>query len=257
MILTFAFLMYDEAEAIWMILVCVVMLLGAWVCQRFASRSECHRLYIEYRSLSESLRVQYYLRYAGTAIEAANLLTWTQQEENAWIMDALCVLSAGNVPETRHDIRDCWVEDQRKYHQWAGKRSLHNLRGSETVVSTALACSIALYLAAVLFEFLCGGLMFRPVFPIRDVERYRTWLKIILGTISAVTLFISNYFGKQSLTRTCSDHGKMERFYAKMSDEIARWGQTEELLTVLAREELIENGNWCSYQRDNKPDMSL
>ena len=24
-----------------------------------------------------------------------------------------------------------------------------------------------------------------------------------------------------------------------------------------AREELIENGNWCSYQRDNRPDISL
>ena len=257
MILTFAFLMYDEAEAIWMILVCGIMLLGAWACQRYASRSECHRLYIEYRSLSESLRVQYYVRYAGTAIETASLLTWTQQKENAWIMDALCSLAAGKGPETGHDIRDCWVEDQRNYHQWAGKRSRHNLRGSEAVVRTALACSIALYLAAVLFEFLCGGLIFRPVFPIQNVEWYRTWLKIILGTISAVTLFISNYYGKQSLTRTCSDHEKMERFYAKMSSEIARWGQTEELLTVLAREELIENGNWCSYQRDNTPDMSL
>ena len=42
-----------------------------------------------------------------------------------------------------------------------------------------------------------------------------------------------------------------------MSAEIEKRGQTEALLTVLAREELTENGNWCSYQRDNKPDLSL
>ena len=34
-------------------------------------------------------------------------------------------------------------------------------------------------------------------------------------------------------------------------------GQTEELLITLAREELTENGNWISYQRDNKPDFSF
>ena len=72
-----------------------------------------------------------------------------------------------------------------------------------------------------------------------------------------MTLFIANYYGKLSLPRTVSDHRKMERFYEKMSDMLQQHGQTEELLTVLAREELIENGNWCSYQRDNTPDFSI
>ena len=90
-----------------------------------------------------------------------------------------------------------------------------------------------------------------------DVELWRTVLKILMGTISAVTLFVANFYGRLSLPRMLSDHQKMERFYAKMSAEIEKRGQTEALLTVLAREELIENGNWCSYQRDNKPDLSL
>ena len=42
-----------------------------------------------------------------------------------------------------------------------------------------------------------------------------------------------------------------------MSALLLQYGQTEELLTVLAREELTENGNWVSYQRDNKPDISI
>ena len=43
----------------------------------------------------------------------------------------------------------------------------------------------------------------------------------------------------------------------KIEAHLDRSGQTEEVLTVLAREELAENGNWCSYQRDNQPDISL
>ena len=89
------------------------------------------------------------------------------------------------------------------------------------------------------------------------MELCRTVLKIAVGTISAMTLFVANYYGKQSLPRTRSDHEKMARFYDKMAGRIERYGQSEELLGLLAREELTENGNWISYQRDNTPDISL
>ena len=72
-----------------------------------------------------------------------------------------------------------------------------------------------------------------------------------------MTLFVANYYGRLSLPRTYSDHQKMERFYAKMSSQLEKRGQTDKLLEVLAREELTENGNWCSYQRDNKPDIAI
>ena len=256
-LLTFAFLMYDEAQAVWMILVCGVMLLAAWGCRRYAVRSDCHRRYLEYRALAECLRVQTYLRYAGSGIEAAGLLSWTQQEETAWVLDALSALSIGKATETEHDIRTCWVEAQRDYHRRASLSARRRLSTSERTVRFALMLSVTLYLLAVGFELLCGGLLFRPAVPVADVECWRTVLKILLGTISAVTLFVANYYGRLSLPRTLSDHEKMERFYRKMSALLERHGQTEKVLTQLAREELTENGNWCSYQRDNKPDFSI
>ena len=255
--LTFAFLMYDEAQVHWMILVCGIMLLGAWSCQRFAARSDCHRRYIEYRALAECLRVQTYLRYAGSRIQVPELLSWTQQEETAWILDALCALEVAEPPKAARDIRVCWVEDQRDYHRKAGKSSRRSLGASERIVRSALLLSIGLYIAAVGFELLCGKLFSAPILHVADGELYRTILKILLGTISAVTLFIANYYGRLSLPRISEDHRKMERFYDKMAAQLQRQGQTEELLRMLAREELIENGNWCSYQRDNKPDLSL
>ncbi len=256
-LLTFAFLMYDEAQAFWMILVCGAMLLAAWSCRRYAVHSDCHRRYVEYRALAEYLRVQTYLRYAGSCSEASSLLSWTQQEETAWVLDALCTLTVGPPPEEKHDIRTCWVDAQQNYRRDAVKRAQKKISVSERTVQTALFFSVALYLAAVGFELLCGGLIFRPSFPVPDTELWRTILKILLGTISAVTLFVANYYGRLSLPRKHVDHQKMFRFYEKMSARLEQYGQTEELLTVLAREELIENGNWCSYQRDNKPDISF
>ena len=124
-------------------------------------------------------------------------------------------------------------------------------------MQTALGLSIVLYLAAVVYELLCGGLFFPSRLFVSDVEIYRTLLKLLLGSISAITLFISNYYGRLSLPRQLSDHRKMERFYRKMYEQLELHGQTDALLAVLAREELIENGNWHSYQRDNTPDISL
>ena len=256
-VLTFAFLMYDEAEAVWMILVCGATLLAAWGLRRFAVTSDCHRLYLDCRVLAEYLRVQSFLRYAGSRVEAAQLLSWTQREEAVWAMVALCALNVGREPENGRDIRACWVEAQRDYHGKAAKSSGLKLTASERTVRIALLVSVSLYVAAVGFELLCGGLIFRPALVVLNVEFWRTVLKILLGILSAVTLFVANYYGHLSLPRTMSDHRKMERFYESMSTRLEKRGQTEALLAELAREELIENGNWCSYQRDNTPDFNL
>ena len=191
-------------------------------------------------------------------MQASELLTWTQQEETAWIKDALCALSVGSHSGRPHDILECWVEDQRRYHAGAHNKAERSADTSGRVVGTALIVSVGLYVSALLFELLFGGeLGLRPVADVGNVETYRTWLKIVLGGISAVTLFVANYYGKLSLSRQLSDHDKMARFYGEVAEQIRRRGQTDEVLTVLAREELIENGNWCSYQRDNTPDFSL
>ena len=256
-ILTLAFLLYDEAQMIGMILVCGVMLAAAWGFQRYAVRTDCHRRYVEYRALAECLRVQTYLRYAGSGLETAELLTWTQREETAWITAALRALSVGSLPKEAHEIRMCWVEEQRDYHQKAGKQAKQRTTVSGRIVNTALVLSVALYCFALGYELLCGDLIFEPVIRMADVEVCRTVLKILLGTISASTLFTANYYGKLSLPRTLSDHEKMERFYGRISALLNQYGQTELLLKTLAREELIENGNWVSYQRDNKPEISF
>ena len=132
-----------------------------------------------------------------------------------------------------------------------------NVRRSERVVRVAFIASASLYVAALMFEGLFGGLTSSPLAALQNIEGYRTLLKVTLGTLSTATIFIANYYGKQSLSRKLSDHGKMGAFYARISEMLEEYGQSEALLERLAREELIENGNWLSYQRDNTPDISL
>ena len=255
-VITAAFLLYDEAELHWMILLCGIMLLAAWLVQRYGKRTVCHRRYLEYRMLAEGLRVQAFLRYAGSGISVADTLPWSEQTETGWVAAALNTVCIGAAPYGSHSIKEPWVMQQYGYHKRSVKKTERAFKGSDRIVRSALLLSILLYLAVVVFELIWGGLLpFCERIP--DAERFRTITKLLLGGISAATLFISNYYGRLSLSRVAADHRKMERFYAVILDRIDRYGETEELLALLAREELIENGNWFSYQQDNAADFSL
>jgi hypothetical protein len=60
-----------------------------------------------------------------------------------------------------------------------------------------------------------------------------------------------------SLERKKADHRKMEALFRTVGAQMEQFGQTEELMELLAREELTENSNWSSYQRDNAPELNI
>ncbi|MBQ8018210.1 MAG: hypothetical protein IJ258_08935 [Methanobrevibacter sp.] len=74
-----------------------------------------------------------------------------------------------------------------------------------------------------------------------DANVIRTILKIVVGTMSAITLFTSSYYGKMSLSNTIEDHKRMIALYTKAEENILENGESEELIPTLAREFLIEN----------------
>ena len=255
-VITVAFLLYDEAELHAMILLCGLMFLAAWLTQHLAKKSASHRRYLEYRTLAEVLRVQSFLLYAGSRTQVSSILPWSVQMETGWVAAALQALTVGAKPQAGGSIRECWVEDQRCYHEKALEKARHTRGGSDRIVRAAFTVSIVLYLATLVFELFWGGLLSSSG-PYARAETVRAIVKLLLGSASAATLFMANYFGKLSLSRSVSDHEKMAQFYLAVRAWLDREGQTEALLRSLAREELIENANWCSYQRDNGADFSL
>ena len=90
-----------------------------------------------------------------------------------------------------------------------------------------------------------------------EVDLVRTVIKILLGTMSAGTLFISSYYGKLSLTRQTSDHIIMANFYDRALEKLKKYGQTEDLLADIVRAELGENSNWYSYRIEDNPGFDL
>lgn len=256
-VLALSFLLYDEANVYWLLLVCGVMLVLMFACNAWAKHLKCHGRYLEYRVLAESLRVQIFLRHAGCAAEVAELMPWSQQDSTTWIRKALSTAVIGAVPAEQHDVREYWLLDQRDYHTRSQKKTADKLQKNDGIVRVALVLTMALYLGALGFEIFCGGLFSAPTLSPEKLEVWRRVLKIAVGTFTAATAFAANFYGKLSLNQKLCDHIRMEKFYNLMLARLERFGQTDEFLTAYAKEELTENGNWFAYQRDNKPDISL
>ena len=264
------FLLYDELDSN-LFLIFYGALLGVYVAVFFhVRRRGAHAGYLRWRMLTEALRVQFYLLASGSAENVGAFFTWTQRQESAWVKAALAALLIGPVPErTVPDdvLRDVWIDGQLVYHRAAGGRDAGSMRVNETVSLVMLFCSLALFLAVLVTEFCFAPSMeivcFRLTtpFPLLHGEAaitLRALFKILLGIVSGVTAFLSNYYGKLSFERKSLDHARMTALYAAAKARYADGSVPHErLFAELAREEIIENGNWVSYCRENTPSFNV
>ena len=249
-LITMAFLLYDEAELHGLILACTVMILFLFYIRKKADNLDCHRKYIEYRVLAETLRVQFFLSVAGVQKQVKDILPWFIRQGLPWIEDILKTLPEMKNHE-RNPIINFWILDQRTYHNGALEKAQNKKNRDNRTTRIVIVITIIAYIVTLIFELFIYAQNPGNV----DVNAVRAILKIVVGTMSAVTLFTNSYYGKLSLTYTIKDHKRMIALYDNAEREISKKGETEEILIELAREFLIENSTWYSYQTKNKPDL--
>ena len=275
-IITLLFLLYDEAELHLLIIGCIIIIVGVYQFYKLAERHDCHRKYIQYRVLAETLRLQYYLSKADVKHQVTDILPWFIKKGIPWINEILLELSNTKTGQKKLII-NCWIRDQLKYHQNALVRSTHKKERDNRITRIVLTVTIATYVIALIFE------VYMLTIPSGEITSYtlsysldnlqhwgimvgltptdmiRSILKIVIGTMSAATLFTGSYYGKMSLPNTIDDHRRMVMLYEKAEHDIVQneGVEDEELLIKLAREFLIENSTWYSYQSKNNPDLTI
>ena len=251
-LLTLAFLLYDEAEMHGLILACGAMVLCLFFIRHMANRLDCHRKYLEYRVLAECMRCQFFLTYAGISTPVSEILPWFIRKGIPWITEMLSALHTGAAAEKRA-VLDPWIRDQKRYHESALKRAEIKSRRDGRIAATVFVITIIAYLAALAYELF----IYRNADGRAHADLIRALLKILLGTMSAITLFTGSYYGKMSLSNEIDDHQRMIALYENAEEEIAQNGESDQLLLFLAREFLNENSTWYAYQSKNKPDITI
>ena len=251
-LITLSFLLYDAMDFYGLILACAVMILFLFIINQIATKFDCHRKYLEYRVLAESLRVQFFLSMASINLWVSDIFPWFIRKGIPWIEEVLLSLPQIQINE-KISILDCWIRDQKAYHEGALLKTESKKKRDEIFTKLAIAITVVTYIIAVLFEIFVYGTSYMG----SNEIIIRSTLKIFLGTMSAFTLFTGSYYGKLSLSNRIDDHKRMIALYEKAESDILQYGETDELLEFLAREFLIENSTWYAYQSKNKPDIVI
>lgn len=250
-VITIAFLLYDEAMLSMMLIVLGAVLLIMYLAFRYADKSSYHEKYIEYRVLAECVRVQEHLNKNNYEYEVADYLGWSECFDTLWIYKTMKTSQVIRNIDKKEDIKNDWLLEQYNYHKKAIIKTEKLLKRNSSIVKVSLIVSIVTYIYALLFEYVP---FFRFGF---DIELTRTFIKIIVGGFSAMSLFAANYYGKLSLDRVYEDHIKMASFFNKAIDYVDKNDVDDEFIKELINEELSENSNWYSYEKDNKIDLTI
>ncbi len=270
-LLVLLFLLYDEFESD-IFLLCYGLLIIIYL-QSFVmtQKSKVHIKYLQYRVLSETLRVQFYILATGSCKNIGTAFTWTQKQDSTWVKEAMSALLIGtqdipNIPD--EIIKKYWIDGQLEYHKKALKRDKRRHQTNENIAKGMLICSILLFVIVLTMEFLFDSTITKQIItnPLPgfflhhngQVITLRSLLKMVLGGISAITVFISGYYGKLSFERKSFDHEKMVLLYSAANSQFDNeYFDRTKLFLELAREEIIENGNWFSYCRENPPSFNV
>jgi len=252
-LIVFLFLLYDEAELHLLIFAVLLLIIILYLIYRKANNENVHDKYLEYRVLAESLRVQYFISKAGIKENVKNILPWLTKIRIPLVKNVLSEIPTAT--NKKEPIINCWIRDQMKYHDDAHKRASAQKKRNDRYEKISLIATIFFYAITLGFEV---WMMYSSPFDPVTANWIRAALKIGVGTSSAITIFLANYYGKMSLSSKIDEHLRMHWLYNTVEYEIMeRKEEDEELIMHLAREFLIENAIWYSHQKKNKPDFAV
>lgn len=256
--LVLAYLLYDELDCRgFLILYGIVMVVYGLGCRGIRRRQFLER-YLQYRLLAETARVQCCTSGLGFRSIVTSCFTWTQKRDAAWVHCAVNAVLIGPPPTavlSEETAREIWIRDQLQYHIRAQKKTGQQHRLNQRICQLTLLGMIAAFTLTFGLEYWLPGFMTGSAFLGLSPQ---SWLKILWGSISAVTLFAADYFGKLCLDRKQIDHQKMAALFREADQAFDRFPDRRgDLFQKLAAEELIENGNWYSYCQESTLSFDL
>lgn len=274
------FLIYDDVSLPYMIFPCTVAVTLIALIVIFGDKKGYHKKYVKYRSLAEAFRIQFYMSMCLTEnpvfTNVYDLYSWSQKTEMIWVEKAIraigVISDSQNLKIDKSKVISVWIgnneepEGQLRYHNRKktknGKKAkFYNCFSS--ILKIATICMyvlifvievVACLLKACNIDWFWEGNIFAHV-------TWRNFAAILLGTFTAGSLLVSSYWGKLSYNRKSDDNEKMCKFYASAYE---RWNKVkdydseiERFVKEIAREEIVENGIWCSYVNENGLEINI
>lgn len=251
--IVFFFLLYEAIELHWVIIVVTALIGLLYYVYSHPKDEDALEKYLEYRVLAETLRVQYFISKAGIKKNVREIMPWFTDIRIPLVKNVLSQLPV--IENKKERILNCWIRDQMKYHDKAHKKALKQHERNELYEKIALIITIIVYVIALFFEI---SMMLHLPLEHEIAHWIRAGFKIGVGSATAFTIFLANYYGKLSLQSKIEEHLRMYWLYEKVERKIRQTKhESPEDIIYLARECLIENATWYSHQKKNSPDFAV
>lgn len=267
--LVISFLLYDEMESPYMLIAYGMFLLAAFMAYLVSRTKRYHEKYMLYRVLSETLRVQFYMQVGGHDYDFF-IPQWRKTGELDFIEKAaLAYRRPGvTVPGAQQILEEYWVRGQLAYHMSSKRKKGKQHSFNQNAEKVLLIAAILFFAVVAVYEYAFPAQMEAGVlnvagqpFTRADTITLSSVFKIILGTIFAGSAFLSNYYGKLSLSEQINDDGKMAKLFQAAQDALRGTQQSSNemssLLAELAEAEISENINWYIFNRGNAPEFII
>ena len=275
------FLIYDDASLPYMIFPCTLVIGAIILLCYFGGKKGYHKKYIKYRAFAEALRIQFYLSLSLKEREiitnVCDLYSWTQKVDMVWIdkaLQSLSVISASDKTKISTDeVIDTGIgrnekpTGQLRYHTHKRPQNLKKAQKFNRLSTVFQIATLVLYFCLFAIEITAFVFKFKKADFFWEGEIFnglpwRNFGAIILGVTTIGSLLITSYWGKLSFDRKADDNAKMVTFYASANE---RWREVRDLpyadverfLKEIAREEIVENGIWCSYVNENGLEINV
>ena len=275
------FTLYDDASIRWMIVLCTVSLCVLLLITNYGRRKKVLEKYVGCRAFAEALRTQFYtsmIVQEGYPEVVCDLYSCTQKANFSWISKAIKAIgvlngrSAMNVD--RSEVIDVWLGNnskptgQLRYHSGSIHKNRRKAQLNANVSSAIRVITVLIYFLIFAFEVVSAILAASGETWFWDGNMvgefpWRSFGVILMGTAAAGSLLFSEYLGKLSYDRKADDNKNMISFYffacerwkdvSAMNNEAA----VKKFVLEIAREEIVENGIWCSYVIDNNLEVEI
>ena len=226
-------------------------LLLAFLWYRVAKKKQYQSKYLDYRSLAEGLRVQFFWEYAGIRDSAGDYYLRKQKSELDWIRYALRTMAIPSEDEafSRHtDISESqyerfglvlkhWVSDQARYYPRAMKRDHGRLYKLELAINFFFTLGIALAVLQLSAE----------------PEHFLT---VSVGLAPIIAALLGGFIERNALLGHIKQYERMGELFRhahlwleKLMTEGKRH-EVMEFIVELGKEALSENGDWMLLHRE-------
>ena len=275
------FLIYDEASLPFMIFPCSISV-GAIICLCYLGRKNAYlKTYVDYRAFAEALRIQFYtsmcLKEKEIETNVCGLYSWAQKIDSVWIDKAIRAITVISQTEeikvATSDVIETWIgknespKGQLMYHSGKINYNKKQAQKYQTCSRVFRCVAVVTYFVIFAFEIVACILKARGVawFWEKDLIgslSCRNVCAMVLGMMASGSLLFSSYWGKLSFDRKYQDNQKMCEFY---NSAYCRWNEVKEypdgeiakFVKEIAREEIVENGIWYSYVKDNELEVNI